>query len=39
MKVDIISLSFTQRGRITNDENGPVADQFYEIWYHTNFVI
>ena len=27
-------------GRITNDEIGPVADQFYEIWYFcTIFVI
>ena len=28
-----------KRGRITNDEIGPVANQIYEIWNRSIFVI
>ena len=32
-------LDLSQRGRTTNGEIGPVADQIYEIWIRTHFVI
>ena len=39
MKFTILTDATCQRGRTTNGKIGPVADQIYEIWNCTIFVI